>query len=162
MAWRQHADNDRPVVPTGATSAPGRVGRRAGSAVWLLVAVLAACATNLPPEPGPPHLAIVRPDEWSQGFALTGELVREEECLFLRLPDGSIYGLGWPAQTVWDRARSAVIVNGVVARIGESVEMSGETVVEIAPEREFFVPPLPECVGEQFLFASAIRAPTVP
>jgi hypothetical protein len=86
------------------------------------------------------------------GVLLAGELTREGKCLFLAGDNGTNYGVAWPAdRTTWEVQANRVVVGDSAASPGDHVELGAEHVD--VPGPDLTVRPLPECVGESFVYA---------
>jgi hypothetical protein len=132
--------------------------------------VLGGCSET--PIPSPPTASPPSPDvivslpihlnRFTPAGLFVGILEVKGQCLFLRIIDERRIGVAWPAGTRWDPRRRAITVNGVTAFAGETVHLGGGA-VDIGPadieRRPWISPPLPDCLGDTFIFVGDLSLP---
>ena len=100
---------------------------------------------------GPTHDALIK-----------GRLMTTGRCLLLVTPDGTAWGLAWPAdRTRWDAETSEIRVDDSSAGVGEDVWIGGGPAVVTAetasdPRWEWIEPPRVECLGQDFWIADSV------
>lgn len=92
-------------------------------------------------------------------LSISGTLTFDGQCLRVVDRTGT-YDLVWPAGTSWDGDRQSVILNGVEAKLGDTVTLvggptSGQGSEEIGG---ILNPPPPECISGRQWLVSQIRS----
>lgn len=132
-----------------------------------LLGLIAACAGEpLGSQPegtgkAVPDLALY-PSGPTHDALINGRLITTGRCLLLVTPDGTTWGLAWPAgRTRWDEERSQVIVDDSGAGVGDDVWIGGGPATVTAgtvgdPRWEWIEPPRAECLGQEFWVADSV------
>jgi len=141
----------------------------------LLAFLLAGCRPSLPsPTADVPSasetpafatwvVVPIHPNTATNDALITGTLQAEGRCLFLVGSDGTRFGVAWPAGTKWDPTRRALVVGGVVVAVGQVVAIGGgsaDVTLDNLARTPWLVRPLPECLGEGFVFAGTLSLAT--
>ncbi len=128
--------------------------RRTGITAMSLAAlgVLGACS-NL--DARPPHLPLHH-RSLMNSVLIPGVLTRQGECLFFSSDEGTTYGVAWPAdRTTWDAEANRLVVGELAAVPNEHVELGAAHEENL---EGLIVAPLPECMGDSFIYAGGIAA----
>jgi hypothetical protein len=144
-----------------------------GSAARISLVVLAfvwGCSAPPPPpadvSPAPsPDVVVslpIHPNPYTPSALFVGTLEVDGRCLFLIAEDGRRLGVAWRVGTLWNASRRSITVMGVEARAGETVHLGGGY-YDIGPEDIDGTPwvnaPLPECLGDAFIFVGRLSRP---
>ena len=145
------------------------------SASAVLVFAIAGCnpeASPISPSPSaglspgsplavPVNVSVaIHPNVATNDALVIGTIEVEGACLFIVTPDGLRLGVAWPAGTTWNPFRTSITVRGQEAIAGEDVEIGGgsaDVTSENIASTPWIVRPLPECLGDGFIFAGSVE-----